>query len=56
MSSLTAWLARHRRRWRRRQLRVVRGGLQRMPIAQRLHPPDAPRTLRTVTQRRVKAS
>jgi hypothetical protein len=56
LAPLSAWLARYRRRRRRRHLRLVGGGLQRMPLAQRLDTPDTPRVLHTVQQRSVKAS
>jgi hypothetical protein len=56
LASVSAWLERRRRRRRRRHLRVVGGGLQRMPRSARLREPDAPRVLHTVGQRRVKAS
>jgi hypothetical protein len=56
LAPLSAWLARHRRRWRRRRLRLIPGGLQRTPIAQHLRGEETPRTLHTVAQRGVKAS
>jgi hypothetical protein len=56
LAPLSTWLARSLRRRRRRHLRLVGGGLQRMPLAQRLDAPDAPRLLHAVQQRGVKAS
>jgi hypothetical protein len=35
--AVSAWLSRHRRRWRRRRLRVVPGGAQRHPAASGAH-------------------
>jgi hypothetical protein len=55
LAPLSAWLARHRRRVRRRRLRLITGGLQRMPLEER-RATDTPRALRTVEPCRVKAS